>query len=315
MTVAVLVFDDVPLFLTAVPLTVFTPSPISAAAPAYRVLPVAAGRASARSTAGVRVHAPYGLAALEEADLVIAPSWSDRVRAPGDDVLDAIVSAHDRGATVAGLCMGAFVLGHAGLLDGRRATTHWAVAPAFAELFPSVRVDPRVLYVDDGDVVTSAGSAAAIDCCLHLVRRHAGVAAANAIARRMVVAAHRPGGQAQFVDLPVPQAGSGGELAETLAWAMEHLDEAIGVGDLARHAGLSERSLHRHFVALTGTTPLRWLVSQRMLAARHLLEESDLSVDAVARRVGYANAISLRPHFRSAVGVPPSAYRASFRAG
>jgi AraC family transcriptional regulator, transcriptional activator FtrA len=213
---------------------------------------------------------------------------------------------------VASICTGAFVLAQAGLLDGRRATTHWAYAERLAERYPAVTVNPGVLYVDEGDVLTSAGVAAGIDLCLHLVRRDHGAEVANAVARRIVVAPHRDGGQAQFVEAPLP-VGEGRGLEATRAWAARRLREPLTVAAMARHAACSERTFARRFRAETGTTPLQWLLGQRVLHARRLLEATDLPVEDVADAAGFGTAASLRSHFRRATATTPLAYRRTFR--
>jgi AraC family transcriptional activator FtrA len=230
-------------------------------------------------------------------------------------LLDALRAAHRRGARIMSVCTGAFVLAAAGLLDGRPATTHWMYTEELAARFPEVRVDPRVLYVDDGDVLTSAGTAAGIDLCLHVVRLDHGAEVANAVARRMVVPPHRDGGQAQYVESPLASGPGDDPLGGTLGWALEHLDEPLSVADLARRAAISPRSFARHFLRVTGTTPHQWLLSQRLLLAERLLESSDLSVERVASRSGFGSAAALRAHFQRARATSPSAYRRLFRLG
>jgi transcriptional regulator GlxA family with amidase domain len=211
------------------------------------------------------------------------------------------------------ICTGAFVLAAAGLLDGRRATTHWGYCDRLAAEYPAIRVDPDVLYIDDGDVLTSAGISAGMDLCLHVVRGDLGADAAMTIARWNVVAPHRDGGQAQFIAMPVPDARNGGGLAGTRAWALEHLAEALTVRDLARHAHMSARSFARHFVAETGSTPKQWLLSHRVQHARRLLETTELSIEEVAARSGFGSAAALRIHFERVTATRPTAYRSAFR--
>jgi AraC family transcriptional activator FtrA len=211
-------------------------------------------------------------------------------------------------------CSGAFVLAATGLLAGRRATTHWRYADLLARRFPDVDVDPRVLYIDEGDVLTSAGTAAGIDLCLHLIRRDHGAGVANAVARRMVVSPHRAGGQAQFVEAPIPVSATAGDDVVTRAtdWATAHLGDPIDVADMARAAHCSPRTLARHFAAGTGTSPLQWLLRQRVLAAARLLETTTLPVEEVGGQVGIPDAAAFRRHFRRVLGVPPSAHRRQF---
>ncbi|MFC5835222.1 helix-turn-helix domain-containing protein [Nonomuraea insulae] len=254
----------------------------------------------------------HGLDRLSRADTVIVPGWADVDVDPPAALVDAVRAAHEAGARVASLCTGAFVLAAAGLLDGRRATTHWAHARALAARYPRVEVDPDVLYVDDGSVLTSAGKAAAMDLCLHLVRLDHGSSVANTLARSLVVPPHRDGGQAQFVTTPVPAPGHH-PLAELLPWAIERLDRPLTVQDLAHRANMSSRNLGRHFRSVTGTTPLQWLLTQRIRHAQELLETTDGSVDAIAAATGMGTATTLRRHFSRTVGVPPDTYRRTFR--
>jgi transcriptional regulator GlxA family with amidase domain len=248
---------------------------------------------------------------LVNADTVIVPAAGEQPEAHGA-LLEALRAAYDNGARIASICTGAFFLAVAGLLDGRRATTHWAYAAEFAARYPAVDVDPNVLYVEDGRLFTSAGTAAGIDLCLHLVRQDLGTDIANAVARRMVVPPHRDGGQAQYVDAPLPKCDQE-TIGPLLDWALARLDEPLTLPELASQANVSVRTLVRRFAAATGTTPLQWLLAQRVRRAQHLLESSDEPVERIASLAGFGTAANLRQHFTRAVGVPPMHYRRTFR--
>ncbi|MBV8931828.1 MAG: helix-turn-helix domain-containing protein [Kutzneria sp.] len=309
-SVAVAVTDGIPLFGLAASCAVFGTDRPDLVDPWYRFTVCApAGTLVGR---WLRAETPYGLKDLAAADTVIVPACRDALDDPPGELVDAVRAAHDAGARVASICTGAFVLAAAGLLDGRRATTHWMHARLLAERHPDVEVDPEVLYIDDGDVLTSAGNAAGIDLCLHMVRTDHGATVANAVARRLVVAPHRPGGQAQFIANPVPSSDGDG-IGDLLAWAIAHLDQPLTITDLAEQALMSPRNLSRRFNAATGTTPLQWLLTQRIYRARELLETTEDSVDQIADRVGMGSAATLRRHFNRSVGVAPDAYRRTFR--
>jgi transcriptional regulator GlxA family with amidase domain len=263
-----------------------------------------------QANVGVQVTPQHGLDALADADLVALPAATIRDDYP-PAVLEAVRAAHARGATLLTVCSGAFLLGATGLLDGRRCTTHWRHADHLARRFPSVVVDPDVLFVDDGDIITSAGTAAGIDACLHLVRRELGSAVANVIARRMVVPPQRDGGQRQYVQMPVPECRADG-LDPVLTWMLDNLAEDHSVASLAARAQMSERTFARRFVAETGTTPHRWLSTQRVLHARRLLEETQLGLETIARQCGFGTSALLRHHFHRVVGVAPNDYRRTF---
>jgi AraC family transcriptional activator FtrA len=261
---------------------------------------------------GFGVDVPHGLEALDGAGTVVLIGSPDIRADPAPELLDALRAAHARGARLVSICSGAFVLAATGLLDGRRAATHWRYADLLAERFPRVEVDARVLYVDGGDVLTSAGTAAGIDLCLHLVRSDHGAAVANRVAKRMVVSPHRAGDQAQFVDAPLPPRPHDDPVAAVMQWALERLDTRIGVPDMARAAHLSTRTLTRRFAEATGTSPARWLLEQRIAASAELLERTDTTVEEVGRLVGLPSPAAFRRHFARIVGVPPSTYRRGF---
>ncbi|WP_409062720.1 helix-turn-helix domain-containing protein [Streptomyces sp. SYP-A7185] len=267
---------------------------------------------------GLTVRTPHGLDDLVGADTVIVTSVPDACVEEGrplpDGLAAALRRAHEAGARMVSLCTGAFALAEAGLLDGRRATAHWMHTAQLAARYPKVEVDDSVLYVDDGDVLTSAGVSAGLDLCLHLVRRDLGAHVANQLARRMVVPAHRPGGQAQFIDLSVPATDDEG-LGPVLDWARARLDRPLTVDDLARRAAMSPRTLYRRLQAATGATPLQWLLNQRLARAQSLLESTSAPIDKIAELSGLGTANNLRHHFLKQVGVSPGDYRRAFGAG
>lgn len=264
-----------------------------------------------RATGGVRVAARQGLGGFRTARTIVIPGWRDPDEVPPKPLLDAVRRAHQRGARLLSICSGVFVLAAAGLLDGKRATTHWRYVDRLRARFPRIRVEPNVLYVDEGSVLTSAGSAAGIDLCLHVVRCDYGAERANQVARRLVMSPHRDGGQAQFAGEVAVKPGPGG-LAPMLDWALARLDRPLGIQVLARQANMSPRTLARRFLLETGSTPHRWLTHQRLLAAQRRLETTDESIDTVAAAVGFETAMTFRHHFRRAYGTTPTAYRRRF---
>lgn len=307
--VVVTLLERTSLFELAVPCTVF-------GGPHYELrLAATAPGGTLRAAGGLRLEAEHGLEALADAGLIVVPAlMMDGVPPPGA-LLNALRAAHARGARIAALCTGAFVLAAAGLLDGREAATHWMYAEELRRRYPRVRVNDRALYVDDGDILTSAGTAAAIDLCLHLVRRDRGSAAAAEIGRRMVTAPHREGSQTQYVPPGRPlSARPESGLAPVLDWALARLHQPLVISELADRAGMSERTFGRHFAREVGTTPLRWLNQQRIARARQLLETSDLPVDAIAERSGLGTGDGLRQHFHRELSTTPAAYRRAFRA-
>ncbi|MEV4478926.1 transcriptional regulator FtrA [Micromonospora coxensis] len=265
---------------------------------------------------GAALHTPYGLDVLTRAATVVVPGVSDVTADPSPELVAALRRAHAGGARIMSICSGAFALAGAGLLDGRRATTHWRYADLLARRHPRVEVDPDVLYLDDGDILTSAGSAAGLDLCVHVVRRDFGAAIANAVARRLVVPPHRDGGQAQFIEAPVPADPDDDRIARSVDWALAHLAEPLTVQRLARQAHMSPRTYLRQFARATGTSPIRWLIDQRVRTSLALLESTALPVAEVARSVGFDSVVTYRHHFTRAMRTSPSAYRRAFpRAG
>ncbi|MGP4112219.1 GlxA family transcriptional regulator [Streptomyces sp. 4N509B] len=286
--------------------------------PLYEVVTCAPVPGVLRTDADFTVTVEHGPEAVAEADTVIVPAShnADETMREGclpPELADAL-ARRGPGTRIASICSGAFVLGAAGLLDGRRATTHWAYADLFRRLFPRVRLDPDVLYVDEGEVLTSAGVASGIDLCLHMVRSDFGTAVANSVARRTVVPPHRDGGQAQFVERPVP-APRVHTTGNARAWALDRLAEPLTLRELAARESMSVRTFTRRFREETGMSAQRWLTQQRVERARQLLEETDLPVDRVAREAGFGTATSMRQHLAAALGVSPSRYRRTFRAG
>ncbi|MDH6578294.1 helix-turn-helix domain-containing protein [Kitasatospora sp. MAP5-34] len=313
-TVGCLIFDGVRVFDYAVIGEVWSNRPGRAGLPSFDLRVCGPDRERVRLGGGLERVPDHGPDALLDCDLVVVPGVEDPLARRAPEVLEAVRAVHARGIPVASLCTGAFVLADAGLLDGRRATTHWWLAAELARRRPAVRVDPEVLFTGDGDVWTSAGVAAGIDLCLHLVRSAHGQQAAAAVARQMVTAPFRAGGQAQFIPSPVPeQSDRDDPLAAVRSAVLASLETPWTVGQLAKLAVMSERSFARRFTEATGTSPLRWLLEQRVLAAQRLLEETDLPVDEIAVRCGFGSAVSLRPAFVRRVGVPPREYRRTFR--
>lgn len=311
--VAVAVTHGLPIFELSVPIEVFGSDRSDIAAPWYDLRLCAAGPGPVRTAGGLTVTPEHGLDALVEADTVLVPACTRATQLdPPAALVGAVRAAHAAGRRLVSVCTGAYVLAAAGVLDGRRATTHWLNAHDLAYRYPAVEVDPRVLYVDDGDVLTSAGTAAAIDLCLHLVRLDHGAAAANEVARRMIVPPYREGGQAQFVQ-PIVRGAERGDLGAVLAWARERLDEQISVADLAGRAHLSPRTFARRFRAEVGRAPLQWILEQRVRLAQELLETTDESVEQIARRAGFGTSASLRQHFGRLISVSPQSYRHVFR--
>ncbi|MET7324743.1 helix-turn-helix domain-containing protein [Streptomyces sp. NPDC005549] len=315
--VALLAFPGIRAFDVAVITEVWGTDRTDRGAPAYDLRRVAAdGTTAVPMRGGLALHPDRPLDWLAEADLVVVPGLDDHLTPAPAPVLAALRRAHARGTTVAALCGGAFTLAQAGLLDGRRAITHWRLLDLLRTQHPRVTVVPDALFIEDDNIWTAAGTAAGIDLCLHLVRLAHGAEAAATIARSMVTAPFRTGTQAQFIEHPTHPADRDADtLADVREHALRHLDEPLTVADLAARAGMSPRSFARHFAAATGTTPLRWLLDQRIAAAQKLLERTDLPMPEVARRAGFGSEVTMRQHFASRLATSPRAYRAAFTGG
>jgi len=312
MQVAVPILDDCPLFELAVPCEVFGRDRRDLAPHWYELTLCQTLTGPRNSLNGLRLEALRGLDAIHAADLVVIPACLTPSYRPPVELLEALREAHDRGTRIAALCSGAFVLAAAGLLDGRTATTHWMHAEELRQSYPQVHVNESALYVDDGDILTSAGTAAGIDLCLHIVRQDFGTAVAAEVGRRMVVAPHREGDQAQYVPPRMPDVAHANGLAPVLDWAMRHLNQPLTIGHLADRAAMSTRTFGRRFAQQMGLTPLRWLTHQRLACARELLETTDLPIDTIAERAGLRTGNVLRQHFHRHLGTTPAAYRRTF---
>lgn len=313
--VAVLVLPGVSTFELAVPCEVFGIDRSHLGVPWYRFSLVSLSPSPVRTSLGFTIGTEDDVKLLRRADTIVVPAcegWRQSQRRSDDQVAPELQRAHARGARIMALCTGAFVLAEAGLLDGRPATTHWMCAAELADQYPTVEVDPEVLYVDDGDILTSAGTAAGIDLCLHVVRQDFGAEVANAVARDMVVPPHRDGGQAQYIERPLPPVDGDGLLPALLPWLEANLDQDLTVAAMAERCAMSPRTFARRFREATGTTPHRWILEQRLLHAQRLLEGSEHPVERVAALSGFGTAANLRQHFRRATGTTPVDYRRTF---
>jgi transcriptional regulator GlxA family with amidase domain len=311
--VAVVVYDGFTPFELGVACEVFGDDRwVAAGDPWYRFFVCSDQAAPVTADVGFQILVPHGLDVLASVDtIIVSPTYTPDAVPPG--VFDALRAAHSRGCRILSLCGGAFVLAQAGLLDGRRTVTHWAECDELARRFPLVSVDPGALFVDEGDILTGAGSAASIDLCLHVVRQDYGSEVATRLARQLVVPPQRHGGQAQYIEQPIPVLDNSNAFAETMAWLEEHLDEAVTVDDLAVRSAMSPRTFARRFLAATGTTPYRWLLRQRVQLAQRLLEVSDLPIEAVAQHSGFGTSANLRKHFSRVVHTSPQSYRHAFQ--
>ncbi|MGP3788676.1 GlxA family transcriptional regulator [Pseudomonas sp. B392_1p] len=310
--VVALAFDGVSLFHLSVPGMVLAAAKELPDLPSYEVRYCAVAPGRIRSDQGLIIEVTDGLEVMHHADMIIVPAWNDPSQPAPAELSDALRRAHAQGAMIVGLCLGAFVLGDAGLLDGREATTHWLAREVFAKRFPRSHFRPDVLYVADNNIVTSAGTVAAIDCCLYLLRQRHGADAANRMARLLVTPPHRQGGQAQYIEQPVPQLPSESRLAAVLEWAHEHLAEPLTLDMLAEVACMSRRTFTRRFRETTGTTFVKWLNAERVARAQQLLETTQMPIEAIVSEVGFGTPLSLRQQFAAHMGITPSDYRRTF---
>lgn len=310
--VAAIAFDGISPFHLSVPCLVFGADRTELGLPRFDFRVCAIEDGPIRTDAGLTIGVPHGLSALNDADIVIVPSWKDLGSSPPAALIDALLGAHERGALIVGLCLGTFAVAATGLLSGRRAATHWAYADQLQELYPDILVEPEVLYIDNGDVVTSAGVAAGLDCCLHVVRARYGAEAALRLARQIVLSPHRQGGQAQFIERPIARTGNADRFTQALEAVRKTLGEPHSLDSVAGHAGLTRRTFTRRFQKTIGTSFGDWLTDQRVQLAQRLLEATEKSMDTVAFEAGFGSATSLRQHFAARLRTSPAQYRREF---
>lgn len=311
-TIAVVAFDGISPFHLSVPCLVFGADRTKLGLPRFDFRVCAMAEGTIRTDAGLSIVVPHGLSALDDADIIIIPSWKDLEAPLAAPLKDALLRAHRRGALIVGLCLGTFAIAGAGLLAGRKATTHWAYTDQFQSLHPDVAIDPDVLYIDEGDIITSAGVAAGLDCCLHIVRARYGAEAALRLARHVVLSPHRQGGQAQFIERPVAPTPNADRFTQALDQVRATLGESHSLDSVADAAGLTRRTLTRRFQKTIGTSFGDWLADQRVALAQRLLERTDKSMDVVAFEAGFGSATSLRQHFTARLRTSPMQYRREF---
>lgn len=311
--IAIITYDGISLFHLSIPCTIFSEDVDKVGTRQYKVIVCTENPGMVQTLSGFPIEIRDNFSAMDTADTIIVPAWCDPEVHPSEVLLDALRRAHARGARIVGLCLGSFVLAEAGLLDGREASTHWVWAEEFALRFPKVRYNKKVLYIDDGDILTSAGAAAAIDCCVHMVRCDYGADVANRIARRMVVAPHRSGGQIQYIERPLPRFIDSARLEPAISWAINHLTETISLNDIAKHANMSRRNFSRLFKKATGITFTNWLLNRRLELAQGLLETNNLSIDLISSKAGFKSSVTFRQHFLAEFSISPSEYRKQFR--
>lgn len=310
-TVAIIAVEDFSPFHFSVPCIIFSEK--AATKKRFEVQICAEAPGVISSQEGFSVTATHGYAAVTKADIVIIPYWGATAHRPPQTLLDALMSARQNGAQIVGLCLGAFVLGYAGLLDGRRAATHWEYETDFLEHFPHAHLDINALYVDDDGIITSAGTAAALDCCLYVIRQRFGSVVANQIARRMIVPPHREGGQAQYIAQPVPKNTQDERINGLLEYLRQNIHQPHDLDTLARRVMMSRRTLTRHFVKATGLSVAQWLIAERLRRSQELLESSQLPVERIAEQVGFLSPVTWRQHFKARFGVSPAEWRKTFQ--
>lgn len=314
-TIAIVAYDNISLFHLSIPSSIFGEDLDGVGARPYQVVVCTEKTGLLPTLSGFSILIEQDLSVLETADTIIVPAWFDPDIDASDVLLAALRKGYQRGARIVGLCLGAFVLAQAGLLNGKTASTHWVWAEEFAQKYPKVCFDKDVLYIEEGQIFTSAGAAAAIDCCLHILRLDHGVDVANRVARRMVVAPHRSGGQVQYIEKPLPRTIDSKRLEPAIQWALTNLTTPIGLDDMANKSSMSRRNFSRLFKQLTGTTFTQWLLARRLALAQQLLEINDQNIDLVASQSGFSSSVSFRQHFLSAFSISPTAYRKQFRNG
>ncbi|QLW75967.1 helix-turn-helix domain-containing protein [Citrobacter freundii] len=311
LTVAIVAVEDFSPFHFSVPCIIFSDK--MAAKKRFEVQICAEKPGIVSSQDGFSVTASHGYEAVTAADIVVVPYWGTTGHRPPQGLLNALNCARQNGAQIVGLCLGAFVLGYAGLLDGKRAATHWEFEQDFQTRFPAARLDINALYVDDDGIITSAGTAAALDCCLYVIRQHFGSTVANQIARRMIVPPHREGGQAQFIEQPVAKNTQDQRINTLLDYLRQHLHEQHNLDTLAQRVMMSRRTLTRHFMKATGSSVAEWLITERLRRSQELLESSSLPVERIAEQVGFLSPVTWRQHFKAHFGVSPAEWRKTFR--
>lgn len=312
MKIAVHAFDGITMFHLSAPLMVFDTAANLGVAPEWHTAVWSTDGRSIRTAEGLVMENLAGPATAADADLLVFPSWPIELPPPDADLIAVVHRARQRGSCIAGLCLGAFPVAASGVLDGRAAVTHWAAVDALAAQRPAVEVKRSALYIDHGDVLTSAGTASAIDACLHIVRTRLGAAAASTVARYLVVAPHRDGDQAQFIEQPIPPHHDPGPIGDTVEWALANLTNDLSVDALAARACMSKRNFTRRFQQAMGTTPARWVLTRRLDAARTLLETTDWTIEQIAHESGFANAVTFRQNFVASLAITPTVYRRRF---